>query len=69
MVNGADDLLIPRANVEALFDAARPPKDIIWMRSEHIEPDEKELIRTVAGRIAAWLGGHGLLPPEAMGQR
>jgi hypothetical protein len=69
MVNGADDSLIPRANVEALFDAARPPKDIIWMRSEHIEPDEKELIRTVAGRIAAWLGGHGLLPPEAMGQR
>ncbi len=69
MVNGADDSLIPRANVEALFDAARPPKDIIWMRSEHIEPDEKELIRIVAGRIAAWLGSHGLLPPEAMGQR
>jgi fermentation-respiration switch protein FrsA (DUF1100 family) len=69
MVNGADDSLIPRANVSALFDAARPPKDIIWIRSEHIEPDEKELIRIVAGRIAAWLATHGLLPPEAAQER
>jgi len=69
MVNGADDSLIPRANVDALFNAARPPKDIIWMRSEHIEPDEKELIRIVSGRIAAWLATHGLLPPEAAGER
>jgi dienelactone hydrolase len=69
MVNGADDSLIPRANVDALFEAARSPKDIIWIRSEHIEPDEKELIRTVAGRIAAWLGSHGLLPPEAARER
>lgn len=65
MVNGADDSLIPRANVDALFSAARPPKDIIWMPSEHIEPDEKELIRAVSGRIAAWLGSRGLLPPDA----
>jgi len=69
MVNGADDSLIPRANVEALFDAARPPKDIIWVQGEHIEPDEKELIRAVAGRVAAWLGSRGLLPPEAAQER
>ncbi len=69
MINGAGDSLIPRANVEALFDAARPPKDIIWVQGEHIEPDEKELIRAVAGRVAAWLGSRGLLPPEAAQER
>ncbi len=65
MVNGADDSLIPRANVNALFEAAREPKDIIWVQSEHVQPDEKELIRAVSGKIAAWLAGRGLLPPEA----
>jgi serine hydrolase FSH1 len=65
MVNGADDSLVPRTNVEALFEAARAPKDIIWVQSEHVQPDEKELIRAVSGKIAAWLAGRGLLPPEA----
>jgi len=37
---------------------------IIWMPSAHIEPDEKEVIRTVSGGIATWLGGHDLLPPR-----
>ncbi|MGH7354459.1 MAG: alpha/beta hydrolase [Candidatus Rokuibacteriota bacterium] len=65
MVNGAGDSLIPRANVMALFDAAREPKDILWMRGEHVHPDEKELIGAVSGWLAAWLARRGLLPPEA----
>jgi fermentation-respiration switch protein FrsA (DUF1100 family) len=65
MVNGARDSLIPRPNVEALYEAARPPKDILWLRSEHVQPDETELIGAVSGWIAAWLAKRGLLPPEA----
>ncbi len=65
MVNGAGDSLIPRANVMALFDAAREPKEILWMRGEHVQPDEKELIGAVSGWLAAWLVRRGLLPPEA----
>jgi len=65
MVNGARDSLIPRANVDALYEAARQPKDILWVRSEHVQPDETELIGAVSGWIAAWLAKRGLLPPEA----
>jgi dienelactone hydrolase len=69
MVNGAGDSLIPRANAEALFAAAREPKEILWMRSEHVQPDEEELIGAVSGWLAAWLARHGLLPPEAALER
>jgi dienelactone hydrolase len=65
MVNGASDSLIPRSNVNALYEAARPPKDILWVRGEHVHPDETELIGAVSGWIAAWLAKRGLLPPEA----
>jgi fermentation-respiration switch protein FrsA (DUF1100 family) len=65
MVNGARDSLIPRPNVDALYEAARPPKEILWVRSEHVHPDETELIGAVSGWIAAWLAKRGLLPPEA----
>ncbi len=65
MVNGAGDSLIPRANVNALFEAAREPKEILWMRGEHVHPDEKELIGAVSGWLAAWLVRRGLFPPEA----
>ena len=65
MVNGASDSLIPRSNVDALYEAVRPPKDILWVRGEHVHPDETELIGAVSGWIAAWLAKRGLLPPEA----
>lgn len=66
MVNGAGDSLIPRPNVDALFEAARQPKEILWVRGEHVHPDETELIGAVSGWIAAWLVKRGLLPPEAL---
>ncbi len=65
MVNGTGDSLIPRANADALFGAAREPKEILWMRSEHVRPDEAELIGAVSKWLAAWLARRGLLPPEA----
>jgi dienelactone hydrolase len=65
MVNGASDSLIPRSNVDALYEAAREPKDILWVRGEHVQPGETELIGAVSGWIAAWLAKRGLLPPEA----
>jgi fermentation-respiration switch protein FrsA (DUF1100 family) len=65
MVNGAGDSLIPRANVDALYEAARQPKEILWVRGEHVHPDETELIGAVSGWIAEWLAARGLLPSEA----
>jgi dienelactone hydrolase len=38
MLNAKRDELIPRANAEALFNAARDPKEIIWYNSGHVLP-------------------------------
>ena len=65
MVAGADDTLVPREYVDALYEAARPPKEILWIRGEHVQADEASLIREVAGRLTAWLVQRGLLPAGA----
>lgn len=65
MINGADDSLVPRASVLALYEAARPPKELIWVRSEHVQPDEADLIRQLSGTIVSWLAARGLLPPTS----
>jgi fermentation-respiration switch protein FrsA (DUF1100 family) len=64
MVNGRGDSLIPAANVAALYDAARDPKELIWMEGEHIQPEETALIGQVGGTVATWLHARGLLPDE-----
>ncbi len=38
MLNAKRDELIPRANAEALFNAARDPREIIWYNSGHVLP-------------------------------
>lgn len=65
MINGAGDSLVPRANVLALYEAARPPKELIWVEGEHIQPEETALIAHVGTVVSAWLEKHGLL---TMGQ-
>lgn len=41
MINGSRDEIIPKAATEALFDAAREPKRILWYDCGHIDlPDE-----------------------------
>ena len=65
MVNGAGDSLVPRASVLALYEAAREPKELIWVQSEHVQPDEADLIHRLSGTIVSWLAARGLLPPSA----
>jgi len=41
MINGAKDEIVPKAATEALYEAAREPKRIIWYDCGHIDlPDE-----------------------------
>ncbi len=60
MVNGIDDPQMPRAAVEALYDAAREPKELIWLQTGHLMPNDSTLIRalvdTALERLPA-LGG------------
>jgi fermentation-respiration switch protein FrsA (DUF1100 family) len=44
LVNGLDDERVPRNSALALQRAARPPKDILWLPTGHLEPGDTALI-------------------------
>jgi fermentation-respiration switch protein FrsA (DUF1100 family) len=47
MVNGVDDPQMPAAAVRRLYDAARPPKSMIWLQTSHLAPTDSALIRVL----------------------
>lgn len=55
MVNGIDDEQMPRPAVEALYEAAREPKELIWMRTGHLMPNDSALIRALVDTAFARL--------------
>ncbi|MGQ0713925.1 MAG: alpha/beta hydrolase family protein [Gemmatimonadaceae bacterium] len=55
MINGADDPQMPRGAVESLFDAARDPKTLIWLRTGHLMPTDSVLIRALVDTALARL--------------
>jgi hypothetical protein len=62
MVNGARDSLVPREHVEALYAAAREPKELLWVEGEHVRTTEAELLARLSGIVTSWLTARGLLP-------
>jgi len=65
MLNGSEDSLVPRASVLALYEAARPPKELIWVKSEHVQPSEAQLLRELSAIVTSWLVHRGLLPASS----
>jgi dienelactone hydrolase len=63
MINGTGDSLVPREHVDALYRAAREPKELVWVDGEHVQPTEADLLARLSGVIAAWLTARGLLAP------
>lgn len=56
MVNASGDERLPRSAVMSLYDAARAPKELIWMSGRHIHADQETIQRLVAivmTRVAA----------------
>lgn len=47
LVAGSDDPQIPRLSVEHLYEAAREPKEIVWLRTGHLMPWDTTLIRAL----------------------
>jgi hypothetical protein len=47
MVNGLDDPQMPVGAVQALYDAARQPKALIWLETGHLRPTDTHLIRAL----------------------
>lgn len=65
MVNGADDPQMPRPAVQALYDAARQPKELIWLQTGHLMPGDSTLIRVLVDTALARLPAlHGISAPE-----
>jgi hypothetical protein len=55
MINGVDDPQMPRHAVESLFDAAKEPKTLIWLRTGHLLPTDSVLIRALVDTALARL--------------
>jgi fermentation-respiration switch protein FrsA (DUF1100 family) len=55
MVNGIDDPQMPEAAVRHLYDAAREPKTMIWLRTGHLMPTDSMLIRSLIDTAFATL--------------
>ena len=55
MVNGVDDPQMPRDAVESLYNAARDPKSLIWLRTGHLLPTDSVLIRALVDTALARL--------------
>jgi hypothetical protein len=55
MVNGIDDPQMPVGAVQRLYDAARPPKSLIWLRTGHLAPTDSALIRALVDTALARL--------------
>lgn len=47
MINGVDDPQMPVAAVRQLYDAARSPKSLVWLRTGHLMPTDSVLIRVL----------------------
>jgi hypothetical protein len=55
MVNGVDDPQMPVRAVQRLYDAARPPKSLTWLRTGHLAPTDSALIRALVDTALARL--------------
>jgi hypothetical protein len=55
MINGVDDPQMPRRAVESLYDAAGDPKTLIWLRTGHLLPTDRVLIRALVDTALARL--------------
>ena len=48
MVNASEDERLPRPAIDALFDAAREPKEQVWMSGLHVHADRETITRLVS---------------------
>jgi fermentation-respiration switch protein FrsA (DUF1100 family) len=55
MVNGVDDPQMPVDAVRRLYDAARQPKELVWLRTGHLAPTDSALIRSLVNRALVQL--------------
>lgn len=57
MINGEGDSFFTRESAESLFEEARDPKEILWHKSPHVTPGEKELIKELTNVVSKKIYG------------
>jgi hypothetical protein len=45
------DEQIPRYNSEVFFQAAKEPKKLVWLKSQHVRPENEELTRRIIAAL------------------
>ena len=61
MVNGTGDRMFPRACVDALYQAAGEPKELIWLETPHRIIDQPEQMARALETAMTWLRETGFL--------
>lgn len=56
MLNALEDERIPRASVEALWNAAREPKSQLWLPGPHMQGNRQEVLRALVDTVMAQAG-------------
>ena len=64
MVNGTGDRMFPRACVDALYEAAGEPKELIWLETGHRIIDQPELMARALEAAMSWLRETGFLDED-----
>ncbi len=56
MLNALEDERIPRASVEALWNAARKPKSQVWLPGPHMQGNRQEVLRALVDTVMVRAG-------------
>jgi len=65
MINGNQDVSIPKQNAIELFEDARDPKKLVWINSMHIDREGPKVVPELVRQSALYLQSLGLLEPAA----
>ena len=55
MINGESDQSIFRESAELLYEKAKQPKYIVWMKTKHVKPKMSDLTRQLELMMKDWL--------------
>lgn len=56
MLNALEDERIPRASVDALWNAVREPRSQVWLPGRHMQGDRQEVLRALVDTVMARAG-------------
>lgn len=64
MLNADADERIPKASVNALWEAAREPKQVVWLPGQHVQGNRPETLEQLVQRVLALAaGGDSVVTP------